>query len=275
MIKAIKDRTGMFKYLDDADAEKILKSVDETQTSKLDTTELDAKLDEIGKEKEIRIKKQNKEVERRTGMPFKQGPYLDDVEEEGIGSLEKSIKKIKDISEEMKTVAKETSVENFLENLTKSQRYMEGSYKTGNIRTAVRFFMKQEAEAGRLKLSKDDEYALSVNKQTTESDPINIFRRYYGESALEAVDDIGDVFSQGKNFDHYVELLRNNVDPSVLKPKTKNIGKYDENVLTPQQEKKLKEQLLKEKEQKKILEEFDPTDRESSAHGGLIDILKL
>ena len=29
MIKAIKDRTGMFKYLDDADAEKILKSVDE------------------------------------------------------------------------------------------------------------------------------------------------------------------------------------------------------------------------------------------------------
>jgi len=52
-------------------------ATDEAQKSKLNLTELETKLDEIGKERAIRIRKQNEEVERRTGKPFKQGPDLE------------------------------------------------------------------------------------------------------------------------------------------------------------------------------------------------------
>jgi hypothetical protein len=153
---------------------------------------------------------------------------------------------------------------------------MAEGYKKGNIRTAVRWFMRQEADAGKLKLSKDDYDALQGYASIKEGDPIEIFRRYYGEDALEQIDEIGDVFRQGESFDHYAQLLRENVHSSVLKPKTKNIGKYDPNVLTPQQEDELRKQLLKEQEQKQLLEDFDvDPDRQPNADGGLINILKL
>ena len=89
------------------------------------------------------------------------------------------------------------------------------------------------------------------------------------------MDEIGDVFRQGESFKHYEELLRNSVDKTFLTPKTKGLGEYDPGVLTPKQENELKKQLLKEEDQKKMLEEFDPTDRTKNADGGLIDILKL
>ena len=135
--------------------------------------------------------------------------------------------------------------------------------------------MRQEADAGKLKLSKDDYDALQVYAQTSEGDPIEIFRRYYGEDNLQQIHEIADVFRQGESFNHYAELLRNSVDKKFLTPKTKGLGEYDPGVLTPKQENELKRQLLKEEDQKKMLEEFDPTDRTKNADGGLIDILKL
>ena len=83
------------------------------------------------------------------------------------------------------------------------------------------------------------------------------------------------MFRQGESFNHYAQLLRQNVHPSVLTPKTKGLGQYDPDVLTPKQEDELRRQLLKDQEQKQMLEDFDPTDRTKNAHGGLIDILKL
>ena len=158
-----------------------------------------------------------------------------------------------------------------MEQIVKGQRVMAEGYKTGNIRTAVRWFMRQEADAGRLKLKKWDDEALKVYGQTTESDPKNIFRRYYGEDALDAVDEIGDVFSQGESFNHYAELLRKNVDSSILTPKTRGLGQYDESVVAGEKLRKAKEQEAKNL---KILEDFKP-DREPSAHGGIIGNLRL
>jgi hypothetical protein len=209
-------------------------------------------------------------LEKRTA-DIKKG----DVEGTGVESLGTSMKKLREAAEELKKISQDTTPEGIMKEILKGQKVMAENYKTGNIRTAVRQFMKSEADAGKLKLSKDDEYALSVYGQTTESDPIQIFRRYYGEDALEAVDEIGDVFRQGESFKHYEELLRNSVDKKFLTPKTKGLGEYDPNVLTPKQENELKRQLLKEEDQKKMLEEFDPTDRTKNADGGLIDILKL
>ena len=194
---------------------------------------------------------------------------------EGIESLGTNMKNLKKKVEELKKTSQDFSAEGIMKEILKSQKVMAEGYKKGNIRTAVRWFMRQEADAGRLKLSKNDYDALQVYAQTSEGDPINIFRRYYGEDALQQIDEIGDVFSKGESFNHYAQLLRENVDPSVLTPKTKGLGQYDPDVLTPKQEEELRRQLLKDQEQKQMLEDFDPTDRTKNAHGGLIDILKL
>ena len=269
-----------------------IKSTDEAK--KLNLTELEAKLDKIGKEKKIRTKKQKEEVEKRTGKPFKEGPYLEETAEqtlkkrtddiasgdptgeitEGVESLGTNMKKLKELVEELKKTSQDTTPGGIMKEILKGQKIMAEGYKKGNIRTAVRFFMRQEADAGKLKLSEDDYDALQVYAQTSEGDPINIFRRYYGEDALDQIDEIGDVFRQGESFNHYVELLRESVHPTVLTPKTKGLGQYDPNVLTPKQEDELREQLLKDQEQKQLLEDFDPTDRTKNALGGEIKVEK-
>ena len=190
----------------------------------------------------------------------------------GIESLETSMKKIKETADEMKELGTKTTPESMFESMIKSQRTMTKLNKEGQVRTAVRWFMKQEMDAGRLKLKDIDKEALEVYGQTKASDPIEIFRRYYGENALEAADDVADVFNRGESFNHYGQLLRENVDSKILTPKTKGLGEYDESVVSAEKIRKAKEQEAK---QRQILEEFDPTDRTKNAHGGLIDILKL
>ena len=190
----------------------------------------------------------------------------------GIESLETSMKKIKKTADEMKELSKKTTPESIFKDFVQGQSKMRDLRREGQVRTAVRWFMKQEMDAGRLKLKDIDKEALEVYGQTKESDPIEIFRRYYGETALEAADEVADVFNQGESFNHYGQLLRENVDSKILTPKTKGLGDYDQSVIDA-------ERIVKEAKQdaknRQILEEFDPTDRTKNADGGLIDILKL
>ena len=194
-----------------------------------------------------------------------------DVEGTGVESLETSMKNIKKATEELKKT--KITPESIFENMIKGQRVMAEGYKTGNIRTAVREFMRSEVKAGRLKLNETDSYRIREYSPMTEDDPIDVFRRYYGEDALEAVDEIGDVFQRGESFKHYEQLLRENVDKKFLNVKKIGAGDYDPNVVSAEKIRKAKEQEAKNK---KILEEFeiDP-DRDPNADGGLINILKL
>jgi len=82
-------------------------------------------------------------------------------------------------------------------------------YKEGNVRTALREFLQTETKAGKLKVSDEDLHWINTySGMGGEQDPITIFRRYYGEGALENVDAIANVFEKGENFKHYEELLR-------------------------------------------------------------------
>ena len=103
-----------------------------------------------------------------------------------------------------------------------NQRISKGGdmYKEGNVRTALREFLQTETKAGRLKVNEDDLHWINnYSPMGGEQDPITIFRRYYGEGALENVDSIAQVFEKGENFKHYEELLRKNVDPKWLTPR--------------------------------------------------------
>ena len=194
-----------------------------------------------------------------------------DVEGTGVESLETSMKNIKKATEELKKT--KITPESIFENMIKGQRVMAEGYKTGNIRTAVREFMRSEVKAGRLKLNETDSFRIREYSPMTEDDPIDVFRRYYGEDALEAVDEIGDVFQRGESFKHYEQLLRENVDSKILTVKKIGAGDYDPNVVSAEKIRKAKEQEAK---QKKILEDFDiDPDRDPNAHGGIIGNLRL
>ena len=41
-----------------------------------------------------------------------------------------------------------------------------------------------------------------------EDDPIDVFRRYYGEDALQAADDMADALKEGTSFKNYEEIFR-------------------------------------------------------------------
>ena len=205
-------------------------------------------------------------LEKRTA-DIKKG----DVEGEGIESLGTSIKKIKETAEELKKST--PTPESMFDDLIRGQQIMIKLRREGQVRTAVRFFMRQEEEAGRLKLRENDSKALREYSGTAdEYDPINIFRRYYGEDALGAADDVADVFNRGESFDHYAQLLRENVDSKILTPKTKGLGDYDQSVIDAE---RIVKEAEKDAKNLEILEKFDPTDRTKNADGGLIDILKL
>ena len=210
-----------------------------------------------------------KEIVKKRTKDIAKGDPTGEVGE-GVESLETSIKKIKETAEELKksTLTPESIFKDFVQGQSK----MRDLRREGQVRTAVRWFMKQEMDAGRLKLKDIDKEALEVYGQTKTSDPIEIFRRYYGEDALEAADDVADVFNQGENFNHYGQLLRENVDSKILTPKTKGLGDYDQSVIDAERTVKEAEKDAKNLE---TLEKFDPTNRTKNADGGLINILKL
>ena len=206
-------------------------------------------------------------LENRT-RDIEKGDVVDDVDD-----LETSINRLKKDIKEAAEELKKTTIkpEGIMKEIMKGQEVMRDLHKEGQVRTAVRWFMKQEADAGRLKLSADDLDSLTLYGQTKASDPIEIFRRYFGEDALEEADRIADVFEQGKSFNHYAELLRKHADPKFLVPKTKGMGQYDESVVAGE---KIRKALEEEAKQKKILEDWKP-DREPSAHGGIAGQLHL
>ena len=58
-------------------------------------------------------------------------------------------------------------------------------YAEGNLRTAIRMFLRTEVKEGRLKLPESDQFKIDNYSPMMEDDPIDVFRRYYGEDALE------------------------------------------------------------------------------------------
>ena len=137
-------------------------------------------------------------------------------------------------------------------------------YAEGNLRTAIRQFLRSEVEAGNLKLNDTDAFRVKEYSPMSEDDPIDVFRRYYGEDALQAADDMADALKEGTSFKNYEEIFRR--DMPELKVKTEGAGEYDAII-------KQTEELLKkakdEADYAKTLDEFDVKDRKKNNMGGI------
>ena len=162
----IKDQK--MKEFDKAAAKDVTPKTDKAK--KLNLTELEAKLDEIDKERAIRIRKQSEEVERRTGKPFKEGPYLeDDVNLKG---------EINPITDKMSNQQREI--------LGFPNRTVESI-----IRTAARDVLEKAGLGPRIK----------------GQDPIDMARQIYGDEILDALDNISGELLEASSYPEIARIL--------------------------------------------------------------------
>ena len=137
-------------------------------------------------------------------------------------------------------------------------------YAEGNLRTAMREFLKTEVKEGRLKLDETDLFRITEYSPRSIDDPIDVFRRYYGEEAMEAASNMAKKLEQGTSFKNYEEIFRANMPE--LKIKTEGAGQYDKSVIDA--EAAIKQAAEDEKNLQK-LEEFDVEGRTKNSKGGI------
>ncbi len=138
-------------------------------------------------------------------------------------------------------------------------------YAEGNLRTAMREFLKTEHKAGNLKLNEEDLFRITEYSPMSADDPIDVFRRYYGEDALEAADAMASKLEKGTSFKNYEEIFRANMPE--LKVKTQGAGSYDQSIIDAE---RILQEAKDQEDYAKTLDEFDITDRKKNAEGGIM-----
>ena len=160
-------------------------------------------------------------------------------------SIDTKVQSIKKAADEMKKIGDKTP-ESFVDFWYKTL-----DPKKGVVRTAAREILNKNK--------------VNIGKQ----DPIEVFRKMYGEDGLEAIDAVSDGLLDAQSYSEINTILKDNKLFDLVPKKTYG---YDESVVSAEKIRKAKEQEAKNRQ---ILEEFDPKDRTKNADGGLIDILKL
>ena len=175
--------------------------------------------------------------------------------EKKVESIKKQADKLKEVADETKPFmeiaegpqkGKKITIDDFFA-MTGAAR----DPRKGMVRAAAREIL----EKNKIKIGRED--------------PIEILRKTYGESVLEAVDAIGDDLLNTKTYGEINELLKKNNLFDLVPKKTYG---YDQSVVSAEKIRKAKELEAKNKQ---ILDKFDPKDRDPNADGGLIDILKI
>ncbi len=108
----------------------------------------------------------------------------------------------------------------------KDNKFLGGSmHEEGQLRTGIREFLKDELKNGRLKLDKLDTARIMEYSPMKEHDPILVFKRIYGDDAYDAAGKFPGAFENGRDYNHYREIFKENMDESYLKVKTEeNLG---------------------------------------------------
>lgn len=137
-------------------------------------------------------------------------------------------------------------------------------YAEGNLRTAIRKFLETEINAGRLIVNDKDKRRVMKYSPFTEDDPIDVFRRYYGETALDSADKMASKLEMGESFSDYERIFRENMPE--LKIKTEGAGQYDQSIADAEAALK---QRGEDKKNLEILEDFDVEGRKKNNMGGI------
>ena len=119
----------------------------------------------------------------------------------------------------------------------KSDKYLGGSmHEEGQLRTAIRTFLKNEYKNGKIKLDETDQFRIMEYSPMMEDDPIKVFRKIYGDEAYNKAGTFPGAFEKGENFNHYELIFKENMGEDLLKVKDKKYTGDGTLVLTKQEE---------------------------------------
>ena len=150
------------------------------------------------------------------------------------------------------------------------------------IRSAVREFLSRRLKDGTLTIP-DAGDRDAIERFTQGADPIDVFRKAYGEDAIKGVseiqDEFGDQLQAAGSFnelgDIFEKLFYRESGGGIYyntTPKPVEDYGFDPGLMSLEE---LEKMLRKDLKEKQMLEDFDVTDRKPNAAGGLAGILKL
>ncbi len=177
-----------------------------------------------------------------------EGMKLKDEFDKGLGTLKDDIESLQSTAKTMKDDAKkglasaEKDLKDFIDTggqplKAKSDKYLGGSmHEEGQLRTAIRTFLRNEYKNGRIKLDKDDQFRIMEYSPMMEDDPIKVFKKIYGDEAYNKAGTFPGAFEIGENFNHYEKIFKENMGEDLLKVKDKKYVGDGKLILTKQEE---------------------------------------
>ena len=237
--------------------------------------------------------------EGNVGLPKKEGIMATDEAGSALKKVQEATEKLKEdpkLQEILRNMGVEDaapldSAESVRAALKNMEDRMRVEKNEANIRATLREFLERRLKDGTLNIPDARERDAIEKVYQGGVDPIEVFRKAYGEDALIAVDDVFDQFNDkimressnykevGDKFEQLFKFNRGFYDMADLPVPKKEYG-YDPGLMS---NKEFADKLRKDLREKEMLEDFDPTDRTENAtggrvqaaSGGLADILKL
>ena len=121
------------------------------------------------------------------------------------GQLETTGKRLEKAGEDLKEITEPKSViGDIIKDYGDFDKYMQSSQKTGYVRATVRQIMREDIQAGKLKLPKE----LQDQVMQGIGEPIDIYRKVYGEGALEQIDSLADNLGQFRTEEEAAKFAR-------------------------------------------------------------------
>ena len=105
------------------------------------------------------------------------------------GGLEKAGKQLEEVGKKLEETKPEININDLIKDFAQGQRAMQDEYKRGLTRATARSILYKDIEAGKIK-------GMTFEQLGNAKDPIDDFRKIYGENALEQLDSLTDDFSQ-------------------------------------------------------------------------------
>ena len=231
------------------------------------------KLQKVEDEIKKAIEEANKRVEEKGIKSVKVDELSDD---DPMGDLERILK-----GEPPREPTAKEMTERALAEITKKKSLGTMSQEA-MIRSAVREFLSRRLKDGTLTIP-DAGDRDAIERFTQGADPIDVFRKAYGEDAIKGVseiqDEFGDQLQTAGTFnelgDMFEKLFYRESGGGILyntTPKPVEEYGFDPGLMSLEEAERMLRKDLKEIQ---MLEDFDVTDRKPNAVGGLAGILKL
>jgi len=127
--------------------------------------------------------------------------------------LEKKGEDLKKTIDEKKS---QSIVQGAIDDFLKTEKILDDFDRTGYVRATVRQIMREDIQAGKLKLPKEIENEIMQGL----GEPIDIWRKVYGEGALEQIDSIADDLSKLRTEEQAAKIARSKFtfEPDVNRP---------------------------------------------------------